>query len=145
MDLIHKLFATGSATADGVATTDVTENGRITGIWGYLDVTNADAATDGYAMEISFASSSGFTSNDTRSSIYGCSVRCSLTTSGGYNSSQAFASPPLNIEVVMGERIYAHILEDGAPASYDLSVWIAIAKAAVARRRPSVRTRRRRQ
>ena len=132
---IYKLFASVSATTDAAAFLDIPTAGFISGIWGHWNINVADAVSDGAKMEISFASASQFTTNDSRSSIFGAAFRISLLTSGMVNSAPSFLAPPIKIPVAMNERVYMHITEHGAPTVIECTVWFAVDTAAVAQRR----------
>lgn len=103
---VYKLFAAANP-ADSLASLDIVADGVIEAILGCLEPTYAGA--DGTtAMEVSFASSSGLATNDTRSSFFAMVMRHDFTTSGGAVTSHHVAVPGLSIPVAQGERLYLH-------------------------------------
>lgn len=106
----YKMYATASQ--DAAATIDIAEDGIIEGVMMAMNFTGADVLNDGGRMEISFASTSGFTSNDTRASICGVDAyQGVITTGGGQVGANVYA--PMAIPVSAGERMYMHTLNNG--------------------------------
>jgi len=104
---IYKLYGTG--VTDGLASVDVVSDGMITGVqWAAYGDLDADAETLG--AEVSFASASGFTTNDTKSSI--STIRALANDTGTAASNKLVAVNlfvgPLEVPVKTGERLYLH-------------------------------------
>lgn len=131
---VYKL--TANTVADAAATLDIQDDGVIEGVLINMRATlNAD--TENMNVEVSFASVSGFTANDTRASFAGMSLQAGMLTSGGLTASEnLFIS--MNIPVSGGERIYIHTA--GTAAALDrVSVWLFVADGRVADRAGRVR------
>jgi len=123
---LYKLFASVAATSDAVAQLDIVGDGFISAIWGYLTVEGADALNDGIGFEVSFASTSGFNSNDTRASIFGLDTRQEFLTSGGATPGMFGSVSGLRIPVLAGERIYLHSLENGTITAGRGTFWFFV-------------------
>jgi len=119
---IYKLMAT--TVAEGAATLDIQDDGVLEGV---LIAMRATLNADGENMncEVSFASTNGIATNDTRASFAGAALQVGLLTSGSANSSvNVFIA--LNLPVSAGERIYLHTA--GTAAALDrASVWLYVA------------------
>lgn len=114
---VMKLYAATSG--DAVASIDVPDGGIIEGVQWAADSTAAgDAET--LRAELSFASTSGFTSNDTRASITGIRNAMNFTTSGA-DSVGINMFVPMEVEVQAGERLYLHTSNN---ATGTISCWI---------------------
>jgi len=102
--MIHKLFS--SVAGDAAASLDIREDGRITGI---LLVLAGTGLSDGSILraEVSFASTNGFSSNDTTAALVGNEVAYEFTTSGG-SLFGATIFVPLDEPAQAGERLYLH-------------------------------------
>lgn len=104
---VYKLTAANDGT-DGMASLDVIADGEITGMLVTAQPTGMDALGDYNRAEVSFSSSSSFTTNDVRASLIMAGVSQNFLTSGGgspgYNSSVS----GLTIKVNQGERIFLH-------------------------------------
>lgn len=122
MDVL-KLFSTGSATADGVASLDVPQDGFVVAVHLDLSITSANALDDGVAAEVSFASSSGFGVNDTRASIVGARTYQGFLTTGGGPTQKTVVISGLAIEAAAGERLYMHIQTAGG-VTYYATCWL---------------------
>ena len=143
--IVHKLYASVTAAADGVASLDIIEPGNIVAIQAWMNVTQATGDGDGMQAEVSFASANGFGTNDTRSSIFGMSMMQNLLTSGMAPSWYSESLSGLQIPVNMGERLYLHINELGSVTSMIASIWLHFLPKPIPRRTSSTRARRRRQ
>ena len=123
---VYKMFGSGSASANAVATYDTQEDGEICSILmdGYC--TGADALNDGFSWEVSFSSVQAIATNDTRAALMGISSAQNFLTTGGApvakNSFITFA--PFGIPVSAGERLYLHLLITGAPTLAIISVFV---------------------
>lgn len=118
---VYKLYGTGNT--DNLANLDIVKGGRITGIqWGVEADLDVDLETA--RGELSFSSASGFTTNDTKSSI--STVRAIASDTGTAASNKLIAINffvgPLSIAVVEGERLYLH----GAGTTITASVTIYV-------------------
>lgn len=103
---IYKLYGTGIT--DNLCSLDIVSSGHINAIqWAaYGDL---DADNESFAAEVSFSSTSGFTSNDTKSSVSAIRGFDGLLTSGAaFTAVNLFVGPSLGIPVVQGERLYLH-------------------------------------
>lgn len=119
---IYKMYASANP-ADALATLDIVADGRIVAIGGYMDP--AYAGADGSVRsELSFASSSGFASNDTRSSFWGMASRHDFTTSGGVQSVVNEMVTGLDIPVALGERLYLHAT--GTAVTTIFTIWLYV-------------------
>lgn len=123
---IYKLFASQTGSVDAAAQLDIVGDGNIIAIWGYATFESADALNDGHDFEISFASTSGFQSNDTRASIFGLGLRQNFLTSGGGAPGIAMGLGGLRIPVLAGERMYMHTLENGTVTAMRGTCWIFV-------------------
>lgn len=124
-DQVYKLYGSVTASTDGVANLDFQFNGVIEGILLNINVTGADALNDGGGVEISFASTSGLASNDTRASIAGLKVNQGfLTSGGGPVGDSVFVSLGKGIPVAAGERIYMHLQVSGTVTAVNSSCWL---------------------
>lgn len=133
---VYKLYAT--ALTDASASLDIQDDGVIEGVAMNLSVANADIQNEGYRAELSFASTSGFTSNDTRASIIGSSVVLEVvTTGGGIAGTTTFV--PMEVSVKAGERLYVHLLGTGGTPSAACSMWVYVRGGPGAGRRPNFR------
>lgn len=105
---IYKLYGTG--TSDNLASLDIVVDGQISAIqWSVFGDLDADGET--YSAELSFSSSSGFTTNDTKSGI--STVKQFAAAAGTPASlhmtgTHLFLGPNLGIPVKQGERLYLH-------------------------------------
>lgn len=121
---VYKL--TGTTVQDNVASLDIIAAGHIVGmVWNM--VADLDADGDRMELELSFASTSGFTSNDTRASLSGVGASNGLLTSGAINGAATLAIPVPRgvIPVLAGERLYLHS-KGTAGALGQASVWIYV-------------------
>lgn len=101
-----QLFASATP-ADNAASIDVPQDGRLVGVDWTMTVA-ASGADFSVLGEISFASTSQFSSNDARASITTCAVNSDLTTSGAaVGMANKYVMLP-EIPVSTGERIYLH-------------------------------------
>lgn len=108
---VYKLHA--STVGDSVATLDIQNNGRIQGIkWCCTQLNIANLA--GFKTEVSFGSTNGFTSNDTKASIDGCRMCSNLLTTGAMNNAIGEFTP-MDTPVQAGERLHLHIGNIGSP------------------------------
>lgn len=115
---IYKLFGTiTAAAADGLASFDIVRPGHIVGLWGSVDPGPIQVNAEGYMMEISFASSNGFTTNDTKSSLYYWRQQLAFATSGNTRCADQIQVPGMKIAVQVGERIYMHVGLIGTPVT----------------------------
>ena len=121
---IYKLY--GSGVTDNLASLDIAANGKIVGVaWAaYGDL---DADTETLAAEVSFSSSSGLATNDTKSSI--SAVRAfNTSTATALIAINTFVGPGLNIPVKAGERLYLH----AAGASFTGTAYVYVDDGGVA-------------
>jgi hypothetical protein len=112
---ICKLYGQITAgSADAVAALDVQSPGFISSI--FLDMVADLGVTGAWGrMEISFASASGFTNNDTRNSLAGLESFLSQSSAVGVvNNQRSIAIPGLKIVVAQGERIFMHLASSGS-------------------------------
>jgi len=123
---LYKLMASVTGSVDATAQLDIVGDGHITGIWGYVTATGADALDDGVDFEVSFASTSGFNSNDTRASIFGLGTRQGFLTSGGGPLAVFGSVSGIRIPVLAGERIFLHSLEVGAITAGRTNIWFFV-------------------
>jgi hypothetical protein len=114
--------ATGG-TQNALASVDVPHDGKLVGCF---ISGNADLDADGEIaeIEISFGSTSGFTSNDTRSRIAIATVGRLAVAAAGQSIGQLAVMVDLpDLRVGMGERIYIHSLGSaGVAADY----WVSL-------------------
>lgn len=118
---IYKLFSTTDG--DGAASLDVIENGVITGVYfsGYAAL-SADG--DSFEAEVSFASTSGFSTNDTKSSLAKVATEVELVTSGQPQNGINIMVAPLEIPVQQGERLYLHTATPVGAAAIRISAYV---------------------
>jgi len=123
---LYKLWASVTATGDASAQLDIVGDGYISAIWGYCTGEGADALNDGIGFELSFASTSGFNSSDTRASFFGLDTRNNFLTSGGAMPGMYGSVSGLRIPVLAGERIYMHSLENGTITAGRGTFWFFV-------------------
>jgi len=121
---IYKLFDTSAASVDAAASIDIQDDGVIEGLAFSMMGRVADAQDDGGRFEVSFASTNGFSSNDTRASIFGAgSSQAFLTSGGGPVAINGYV--PMEVAVQGGERIYLHHQNTGS-ITVETSVWLYV-------------------
>lgn len=123
---VYKFFATGAATLDAAASLDIRRDGHIVAMLGDLHITGADALDDGGGVEISFASGSGFVTNDTTGSVFTLRAGNSFLTSGGGLVGKSESVSGIAIEVFAGERMYMHLTEFGSIAAISATVYLYV-------------------
>jgi len=116
----YKMFASGAG-SDGMAQIDIVADGRLVGIqWdGYAQAAVGD--TGGQRWEISFSSSSAFTTNDTRSSLSTFTVLApgvAAEPGGSARSQYIQLDQPVNA----GERLFLHGASNGSAAATAVAV-----------------------
>lgn len=122
---IYKLYATSVADADGVASLDIVAPGAIVGIlFSSTTVGPAGGICSGQ-LEVSFSSSSGFASNDTRSSFATLTYGNNTGAANGAASIMQYVALP-GVPVNAGERIFLHNLVDTAPTSVRNYVYLYV-------------------
>lgn len=126
---VYKLY--GSGVTDALATVDITADGVIEAIqWAAIGDLDADGET--FAAELSFASASGFTANDTKSSISTIRQANGLLTSGAIAAGVNCFLGPLDVPVSQGERLYLH--GSGTNLTVTCHVFVRDRQGAVGRR-----------
>jgi len=106
--MIYNMYAAVASSTDSAATIDIREDDTITCV--YLNPAGI-AISDGsaYVVQLSFASTNQFTSNDAASAIITYRREFELMTSGAA-AIDTHVVLPCNIPVQGGERIHLHIL-----------------------------------
>ena len=105
---VYKLYS--ASIGDGAASLDIVADGVIQAVqWAISADLDADGET--YSAEISFSSTNGLTTNDTKSSV--SAVRQLAADTGAAASNKLtgtnfFCGPGLGIPVKAGERMYLH-------------------------------------
>lgn len=111
MESVIQMYGTASADSDSVAQIDVPEDAHLH--FALLNIRSPSGMTSAkYAqMEVSFLSSSQFSTNDARGIIGRCQISGGTVTTSGQVSAdgQAHLHFPKGISVVAGERIHLHI------------------------------------
>ena len=106
---VYKMFANGTGgTENSVASFDVQFDGDIVAILGHLNPV-FDANAESCNMEVSFLSSSTFSVNDARGSLFILGSRLDVITSGGSQGIANNAVSGVRIPVSAGERIHMHL------------------------------------
>ena len=106
MGTVIQLYA-GATPADAMASIDVPADGNLVGI-DWTVIVAASGADFSNAFQVSFGSTSSFTSNDGRAAISVIRIATDLTTSGAaVVSASKYVRLP-DLPVGMGERIYLH-------------------------------------
>jgi hypothetical protein len=101
---VYKLYGTASASTDAVAALDVRRDGKLECLmW---QIYGTSAATGTMLGELSFGSSSSFTSNDTTQSI---SLAGATITSAGQQVTTQTPCDVGEIAVAQGERLFMHL------------------------------------
>jgi len=118
MPQVVQKIQTVTTIAAGSISVDVRADGILRGV--------QIASTHATGVEVSFASTSSFLTNDTASSLI------------GIVNNTTISSPPLEIPVQAGERVYLHW--DGSAAAAKAGVWLYIDEAG-GDRRPAPRRR----
>lgn len=109
-----KMYGASTTTADAVASMDVAEDGVIEGAL-FNQIVIGDASGEGGSWELSFASVSAFTTNDTRASLATVGAICNAI-GGGHGNTYV----PMDIPVSAGERLYLHTAVSGTPTGNNL-------------------------
>lgn len=109
MEVYKLAFSGQTADANAVASLDIREDGHIVAIAAEIDVTGMDVLNDGAQAEVSFASTSGYYTNDTHASMLTVGTRLGAITTGGVQAHAQREISGLAIAVAAGERIYAHL------------------------------------
>lgn len=126
---IYKLYGTG--VTDALASVDIVANGHITAYQVAMEA-DLDADLEAARVEVSFSSSSGFTTNDTKSSILTARVfMAAITAAGTVVAGENFSLSGLKIPVSIGERLYLH----GSGANMTATVYLHVDDKAVPVRR----------
>ena len=105
---VYKLYS--ASIGDAVASLDVVKDGTIEGV-AFAVSGDLDADGETYNAEVSFASASGFSTNDTKSSFAAIRQGAADTgtaTSNKLTGTNTFVGPGLGITVKTGERLYLH-------------------------------------
>ncbi len=113
---ILQMFAQATATADGIASIDVPEDGEIVGIDWDMVASAGFGDLDNMQIQLSFLASSQFTTNDARGAISSCGIGVgAITTSGvgGGLQAQKFVWLTDGLDVAGGERLHLHSLRVG--------------------------------
>lgn len=122
---VYKLNGFGDGgTDESVGQLDVIADGTITAVGGWMH-SDADADDDLSRCEVSFASSQGFTANDTRSSFFGMVMQKALLTSGIFQNHVNAYVGGINLAVGIGERIHLHVSGTGAVV-VTATIWIYV-------------------
>jgi len=117
----------GNVTSTGLmASIDVPADGRILGAVLTIDLTSNAGADCAGNVEVSFSSSAVMGTNDARAAIVGGYVRQDLTTSGASNPTVHVTTPPIDIPVQSGERLYMHGIVEGSPTVLDAQCYLYI-------------------
>lgn len=134
---VYKLY--GTAYGDNAASLDIQNEGSITAIQ-WAAQADIDADAEEFRAELSFASTSGFTANDTRASLSTIRMLGSLGAVGFVLPFVNLLVAPLDIQVQAGERLYMHITGTGSPAAQvTVYVFVDDGRGAAASRRRSQR------
>jgi len=108
----RKLYATGSATANGVATITIPGASRLIGLqW----AVNFDSITDNgiVVMEISAASATEIAVNEAQQSISQICYQSNFVTSGLVNGAVNLFVPVPSVPWAQGQRLYMHATVSG--------------------------------
>ena len=123
---VYKLYATGTAGGDGLATLEVSKDGWIVLADLDLNALGADALGDGLSAEVSFASTNGLGTNDTKSSFIATRVFQNFLTSGGGPLRAEKQVPGIAIPVSAGERLHLHAAVAGTPGTFHIHSYIYV-------------------
>src|SRR3990167_4701817 len=138
MAYVQKIYANSTASADAVASVDIQEDTVIEGLQMDLYQQGLTVQDEGSRWEVSFASTSGFSANDTRASIAGISNHLGVVTTGGAPQN-AHLFVPCNIPVQAGERLYVHTSVVGTITVNTLQAWLYLRGGNTPARRPNFR------
>ena len=112
-----QMYAAVSATADGVASIDIPEDGEIVGIDWDLVARSGWNTDEAMEVQLSFLATAQFTTNDARGAISSISIGIgALATNGvpgGLHASK-YVGMPEGLDVAGGERLHLHSLETGS-------------------------------
>lgn len=109
-DMMYRLYASSSATANDAAHLDIQSPGMIDAVHfdAYLNTATL-AAGVGVIAEISFAAVSYAQTNDVKSIIASMGLFCQFTTSGAVLPARnSYLTFPRGIPVALGDRLYLH-------------------------------------
>lgn len=138
---VYKLYYTGTASVDAAASLDLQSDLVIVAMHLNLSVGSADALNEGVACEISFASTSGFSSNDTKSSIIGGATYQNFLTTGGALPGSPIVVSGVAIPGAAGERMYLHTKVLGGAVTFYCSCWLYTMVGSMPRTTPGRRRR----
>lgn len=120
MGTVITLFSS-AVPADNLASIDVPANGHLIGLDWSLTV-NPSAADFQIRGQVSFGSTSQFSTNDARAAISTIAVSADLTTSGAaVTFANKYVSLP-DLPVNMGERIYLHSAGTGVTVMINVAL-----------------------
>lgn len=116
---VYKLYS--ASIGDAVASVDVVKTGKIVGVqWAASGDLDADNET--FAAELSFSSSNGLATHDTKSSFSAIRQALGLLTSGASSTGVNAMFPMPDIMVAEGERMYLHTT--GTAITVTAYVWV---------------------
>jgi len=102
---VYKFYS--ASVGDAVASVDIVKSGKIEMVqWSAQGDLDADG--ESFGAELSFSSSSGFTTHDTKSSISTIRQAVGLLTSGSAATGVNLSVPMPDVDVAEGERVYLH-------------------------------------
>ena len=116
---VYKLYT--ATVGDAAASVDIIKSGKIVGLQ-WAVVGDLDADGESYAAELSISSSSGLTTNDTKSSIATIRQMTALLTSGAVATGINQFMPLPDVPVSEGERLYLHT--SGTSITATLYIWV---------------------
>jgi len=138
---VYKLFSSETASGDAQASIDIQRDGHIVGISGDLAGAGCDALGDGGSVELSFGSTGGFASNDTKASLLTLRAFQQFLTSGGGPVTKRADISNLAIAVAAGERMYLHFEVAGSGPTIYATVYVFVMPLANASDRADPRRR----
>lgn len=142
-DLIQKILVSVAAAGVGDSTVavDVPNDGFIESMFVNMRGNGMDALGDSYGVELSFASSNTFNSNDSRITMIQVGEEFNVLTSGASASGIVASLIGIDIPVNAGERLHVHTAVAGGTTNINGVIFLYYSTRGA---RPARRTTRRR-
>jgi hypothetical protein len=116
---VYKLYS--ATVQEAAASLDIVKTGKIVGVqWAVAGDLDADG--ESFSAELSFSSSNGLTTNDTKSSFSTIRQQNGLLTSGAIATGVNVFFPLPDVMVVEGERLYLHT--SGTAITVTAYIWV---------------------
>lgn len=129
---VIRVFSSGTGATDSAANVDMPEDGDIVGVHGLLTGKGMDADGDQAMSELSFLSTSQYTTNDARGSIMKMRLQNSVATVASITQnalSEYMNLGPDGLPINAGERLHLHRSADtGVTADATFDIYFRVRK-----------------